>query len=103
MEWRVDDGDGFVTAIDCPQRLVKSSVIGSVKTVDKTVDKKPDSSTNDRILDLLTTNPRATQEELARVLGLSVRGIEYAIGVLKREERLRKVGGKKLGHWEVLQ
>ena len=75
----------------------------SVKTVDKTVDKKPDSSTNDRILDLLTTNPRATQEELARVLGLSVRGIEYAIGVLKREKRLRKVGGKKLGHWEVLQ
>lgn len=53
MEWRVDEGDGFVTVIDCPQRLVKSSVIGSVRTVDKTVDKKPDGTTNDRILDLL--------------------------------------------------
>ena len=53
MEWRVDDGDGFVTVIDCPQRLVKSSVIGSDKTVVKDVDKKPDGTTNDHILDLL--------------------------------------------------
>ena len=98
-QWRIDDGDDFVTVIYRPQSSVKSSV----KTVDKTVDKKPDGTTNDRILDLLATNPRATQEELARVLGLSMRGIEYAIGVLKREKRLRKVGGKKLGHWEVLQ
>ena len=92
------------------QNIGKSAISrrrGSVKTVDKTVvktvDKKPDGTTNDRILDLLATNPRATQEELARVLGLSVRGIEYATGVLKRAKRLRKVGGKKLGHWEVLQ
>ena len=53
MEWRVDEGDGFVTVIDCPQSSGKSSVTGSVKTVDKTVDKKPDGTTNDRILDLL--------------------------------------------------
>ena len=49
MEWRVDEGDGFVTVIDCPQSSGKSSV----KTVDKTVDKKPDGTTNDHILDLL--------------------------------------------------
>ena len=46
-----------MTVIDCPQSsgksLVKSSVIGSVKTVDKTVDKKPDGTTNDHMLDLL--------------------------------------------------
>ena len=85
-QWRIGDGDDFVNVIYRPQSSVKSSV----KTVDKTVDKKPDGTTNDRILDLLATNPRATQEELARVLGLSVRGIEYAIGVLKRKKRLRK-------------
>lgn len=58
MEWRVDEGDGFVTVIDCPQRLVKSSVIGSDKTVVKDVDKKPDGTTNDRILDLLARECR---------------------------------------------
>ena len=85
------------------QKTAQRSAGTVVKTVGKTVDKKPDGTTNDRILDLLATNPRATQEELARVLGLSVRGVEYAIGGLKRERRLRKVGGKKLGHWEVLR
>ena len=53
MEWRVDEGDGFVTVIDCPQSSGKSSVKGSVKTVVKDVDKKPDGTTNDRIWDLL--------------------------------------------------
>jgi len=53
MEWRVDEGDGFVTVIDCPQSSGKSSVTGSVKTVVKDVDKKPDGTTNDHILDLL--------------------------------------------------
>ena len=72
------------------------------KTVDWTVDKTVDGSTNERILHLLATNPRATQEELARVLGLSVRGIEQAIKRLKKAKRIRKVGGKRFGHWEVL-
>ena len=53
MEWRVDDGDDFVTVIDCPQSSDKSSVTGSVKTVVKDVDKKPDGTTNDHMLDLL--------------------------------------------------
>ena len=37
----------------------------SVKTVDKTVDKRTDTTTNERILNFLATNPRTTQEELA--------------------------------------
>ena len=53
MEWRVDEGDGFVIVIDCPQSSDKSSVTGSVKTVVKDVDKKPDGTTNDHMLDLL--------------------------------------------------
>ena len=71
-------------------------------TVDRTVDKKLKSSTSEQILSLLAKNPRATQEELARTLGLSTRGIEYAIGTLKKAKRLRKVGGKRFGRWEIL-
>ena len=72
------------------------------RTVDRTVDKKLKSSTSEQILSLLAKNPRATQEELARTLGLSTRGIEYAIGTLKKAKRLRKVGGKRFGRWEIL-
>ena len=109
-KWQVEDGEDFVMVMPRPQSSVKSSVRTvdkSVdwtvdKTVDWTVDKTADGSTNERILNLLVTNPRATQEELARVLGLSVRGIEYAIGTLKKAKRIRKVGGKRFGHWEVI-
>ena len=72
------------------------------RTVDKTVDKETDSSTNERILCLLAKNPCMTQGELATVLGLSVRGVEYAIGTLRKAKRLRKVGGKRFGHWEII-
>ena len=41
MEWRIDDGGDFVTAIYRPYSSVK------------TVVKKPGGTTNDRILDLL--------------------------------------------------
>ena len=98
-QWQVEDGDDFVMVMPRPQSSVKSVD----KTVDWTVDKTVDGSTNERILHLLGTNPRATQEELARVLGLSVRGIEYAIGTLKKAKRIRKVGGKRVGHWEVVE
>ena len=98
-QWQVEDGDDFVMVMPRPQSSVKSVD----KTVDWTVDKTVDGSTNERILHLLGTNPRATQEELARVLGLSVRGIEYAIGTLKKAKRIRKVGGKRFGHREVNQ
>ena len=105
-QWQIEDDDDFVMVMPRPQSSVKSvdkTVDWTVdKTVDWTVDKTADGSTNERILNLLVTNPRATQEELARVLGLSVRGIEYAIGTLKKAKRIRKVGGKRFGHWEVI-
>ena len=53
MEWRIDDGDDFVTVIYRPQSSVKRVDKSVDKTVVKTVDKKPDGTTNDRILDLL--------------------------------------------------
>ena len=97
-QWQIEDDEDFVMVMPRLQSSVKSVD----KTVDWTVDKTADGSTNERILNLLVTNPRATQEELARVLGLSVRGIEYAIGTLKKAKRIRKVGGKRFGHWEVI-
>lgn len=101
-KWQVEDGEDFVMVMPRPQSSVRSSVKSVDKTVDWTVDKTVDGSTNERILNLFATNPRATQEELARVLGLSVRGIEYAIGTLKKANRIKKVGGKRFGHWEVI-
>ena len=99
---RFEASETVATEPVCPQSSVEDSSKTVDKTVDWTVDKTMDGSTNERILNLLATNPRATQEELARVLGLSVRGIEYAIGTLKKAKRVRKVDGKRFGHWVVI-
>ena len=92
-----------------PQSSVKSSVRSSVKTVDWTVDWSVDKSvdwsvdrTCDHVLNILKTNPRATLDQVANVVGLSVRGVEQAIKRLKKAKRIRKVGGKRFGHWEVI-
>jgi predicted transcriptional regulator len=85
-----------------PPDSVDRTVDRTGLTVDRTVDKKLKSSTCEQILSLLAKNPQTTQEELARTLGLSIRGIEYAIGTLKKAKRLRKVGGKRFGRWEIL-
>ena len=88
-----------------PHRSVKSSVRSSVKTVDRTVDKSVDWSvdrTCDHVLNILKTNPRATLDQVANVVGLPVRGVEQVIERLKKAKRIRKVGGKRFGHWEVI-
>ena len=33
--------------------------------------------------------------------GYWMTGIEYAIGTLKKAKRIKKVGSKRFGHWEV--
>ena len=71
---------------------------GSVKSVDKSVDK-----TSEDVFNILKTNPRITLDQVAKAIGLSVRGVEQAVKRLRIAKRIKKVGGKKLGHWEVLQ
>ncbi len=35
-------------------------------------------------------------------MNMSIRDVEYAIGTLRKAKRLRKVGGKRFGHWEII-
>ncbi len=92
-QWQIEDDDDFVMVMPRPK--------SSVKSVDWSVDKSVD-WTCDHVLSILKTNPRATLDQVANVVGLSVRGIEQAIKRLKKAKRIRKVGGKRFGHWEVI-
>ena len=70
------------------------------KTTDKTTDKKL-SLSEKAILDLVVATPSVTQKEMAVRLNLTEDGIYYHIARLKAKGILRRVGGKKVGHWEV--
>ena len=45
---------------------------------------------------------QCTLEEIAKVMGFTKRGVEKAVRRLRLAQRLRKVGGKRFGHWEVI-
>ncbi len=69
---------------------VKSSVKGSVKT-------------GERILDLLSANGEMTMADLAEAVGISKRAVEKQVAKLQAQGRMHRVGGRKVGHWEVVR
>ena len=76
---------------ECALMTVKKSVGESVgKSVGK-------------ILELLSEFPEITRESLAAEVGLSVRGVEKNLAQLKSAGRIRRIGGRKGGHWEVVE
>ena len=59
--------------------------------------------TPDRILDMLASNPDLTLADVAQAIGKSLSAVERASGKLVKQGRLRFVGPRKGGRWEVLE
>jgi len=58
--------------------------------------------TPEQILAALTANPELTLAALATSMGKSLSAVERAKTKLVKEGKLRFVGPRKGGHWEVL-
>lgn len=58
--------------------------------------------TGARVLSLLSQSPALTVPNIAQRLGVSTRAVEKQLAKLKAQQRLRRVGPNKGGHWEVL-
>ena len=54
-----------------------------------------------KVISILQNNPNATIAEINRLSGLSVRSIERIIAELKKDGKLKRLGSKKTGYWEV--
>lgn len=63
----------------------------------------PRTSSKDKILSLLSGHPRMTTADLARVIGISAKGVEKQLRGLKLSGRLKRLGPDKGGYWEVVQ
>lgn len=55
-----------------------------------------------QILELLSAQPELTLAEVAAHIGKSVSAIERAAAKLQREGKLKFIGPRKGGHWQVL-
>ena len=68
-----------------------------VDTEEKTREK-----TREKILRLMRENPHISTDELAGTLGITRKGVEWQVNRMKKEGVLKRIGGDKGGHWEVL-
>ncbi len=58
--------------------------------------------TSSRVIDAMRGDPEITREQLAEQLNVTLKGIEWQVAKLQRDKVIRRVGGRKFGHWEVL-
>ena len=56
----------------------------------------------EKVWGLMKENPYITTKQIADTIGLTIRGVEENIKKLKKCNRIRRIGGDKGGHWEVI-
>ena len=59
--------------------------------------------TREKILSILNATPYITINELAEIVGISKKGIEWQMAKLKKEGRIKRIGPDKGGYWEVME
>ncbi|MBI4981002.1 winged helix-turn-helix transcriptional regulator [Candidatus Woesearchaeota archaeon] len=58
--------------------------------------------TQKKILELATKNQRVSKREMAERIGISTTAIDKNIASLKKKGILKRIGGAKGGHWEII-
>jgi len=56
-----------------------------------------------KILELIKNNNSITRTEIASAVGIGERAVQKQLDKLKAEGVLVRVGGRKEGHWEIIQ
>ena len=69
----------------------------------KTTPKTTPKTTQELLIDYIIENKDITREELANKLNISVNGVKQHILKLKKENILKRIGGRKIGYWEIAE
>ncbi len=101
-----------VGTIQKRQTTIQKSANGAENTIQKGVDTIPKNdstvqkeitSSQEKVLLYLSTHPKSTIEEMVTAIdGLSLGGIKFLIAQLQKQGRLKRIGGRKQGSWQVL-
>ena len=63
--------------------------------------KESSGKTEERIIALLTKHSELTTLQLGETLGIGDRAVRKQIAKLRRENKLIRIGGRKIGRWKV--
>ena len=84
---------------------------GHMRRVDGTTEKATEkaaekvrecSSAESRLRAIIARSPTVSMAEMAREMNMAEDGIYYHIKALKDTGKLRRIGGRKTGHWEFV-
>ncbi len=93
------ESDRTIATITFP---LKSAIQRITDTSDKNVAKnvaKNLTEQQQRIIALIIENPQTTRAEIATTIGVATKTIERELAALS--DRVRYIGSKKGGHWEI--
>ena len=62
---------------------------------------KSSEKSSEKILALIKENKSISAREMAQIIGISQRAVEKQLAILRKEKRIKRVGGAKGGHWEI--
>lgn len=96
-----ETGSLFIVAFNRPSFLEQAGE----ETIqsDQTTIHKELFATEKEVIEIIQKNPSITRKELATQLNLSEVGVRYNTDKLQTKGILRRVGGKKVGRWEVIE
>jgi ATP-dependent DNA helicase RecG len=92
---KIEEVDGGVKVI------FQRRNVNNGETTQKTTQKATQKTTQ-KIVELMKQNPIISTEAIAEICGLTRDGVNYHIRKLKAKGIIRRVDGRKAGHWEVM-
>ena len=68
------------------------------------IDKKNDKPLTKEscVINLMKDNPKISVDEIANKIGVSVRTIKSIIASLTKENKIKRINGKRFGYWEII-
>ena len=101
----IDDRDGCLFTAIVHRKTIEGSVGGSVESsVENSIDGSVESSVeiDNPVLEQFRLNPELTLHALAKTLDISLRATEKKVANLQEKNKLKHIGPKKGGYWQVL-
>lgn len=66
-------------------------------------DSAPNGTMSLRIIDALRAKPSATMDNLSNTLGIARRTLVRYMNKLQEDNKIKRVGGRRYGHWEIIE
>lgn len=80
-----------------------SSYLESIGEYTSEVQPKKKVKTRDKIIELLRDSPKHTTRTLAEEIGITPKGVERHLAILKAEGILHRIGPGKGGEWQIIE